>query len=317
MDITELFKASVKTVRTRNRALGLKKNVDDPSRIIGRPLRETKFQTKAKEIVHAITTLQEFHAENRKAYLDVSSQLFGQAPKLSQSDRNEIDEKTGVIIKNCKHSLQELKKDTNYVSNPQTTEHRQMVLTIIEMYLNKVSKMFIEQKNLHEKRQQDMQKVAKLETSTFGPLRKSSFVQESFTVSENLTESVRTQLPYDDDVAKDEQINHFTGEELEMFDKENAMLFNELNSLDEEVKLTYRRAVNIAELQQNLTENILQQDVAVEKIAVTTVGTTENIREGNEHLRQSLQSNSGFRIAIIFFILVLFFSLLFLDWYND
>ena len=94
-------------------------------------------------------------------------------------------------------------------------------------------------------------------------------------------------------------------------------MFNELNSLTEEVNQISGRVVKIAELQQVLTEKVLDQEKDIERIATTTVSATENIREGNEQLRQALQSNSGFRIAIIFFILVLFFSILFLDWYND
>jgi len=39
--------------------------------------------------------------------------------------------------------------------------------------------------------------------------------------------------------------------------------------------------------------------------------------ETMEQVRQAMQNNSGFRIALIFFILVLSFSLLFLDWYNE
>jgi len=120
----------------------------------------------------------------------------------------------------------------------------------------------------------------------------------------------------EDDIKTDERVS-FTVAEVQLFEKENSLLFNELNSLNEEVNQIQGKVVKIAELQQALTENVLDQEVVIERIATTTISATENIRDGNEQLRQALQSNSGFRIAIIFFILVLFFSVLFLDWYND
>ena len=80
MDITSLFKASIKTVRTRNKALGLNNKPEDPNRIFPRPSKDlSKFQTKAKEIVTNVAKLKEFLlTENRKAYLDTSVQLFNQ-----------------------------------------------------------------------------------------------------------------------------------------------------------------------------------------------------------------------------------------------
>ena len=150
-----------------------------------------------------------------------------------------------------------------------------------------------------------------------------------------------TSSGYNEDEEKTDDKITFTVAEVQLIEKENSLLFNELNSLTEEVNQIQGRVVKIAELQQTLTEKVLDQEKDIERIATTTVSVciktldthstgvlfsincitilqaTENIREGNEQLRQALQSNSGFRIALIFFILVLFFSLLFLDWYND
>jgi syntaxin 18 len=61
MDMTSLFKASIKTVRTRNKALGLNNKTEDPNRIFPRPSKDfSKFQTKAKEIVSNVAKLKEF-----------------------------------------------------------------------------------------------------------------------------------------------------------------------------------------------------------------------------------------------------------------
>ena len=48
MDRTALFKASVKTIRTRNKALGVKEPVKD---IVKSKRKRSEFETKAKDVV--------------------------------------------------------------------------------------------------------------------------------------------------------------------------------------------------------------------------------------------------------------------------
>lgn len=54
----------------------------------------------------------------------------------------------------------------------------------------------------------------------------------------------------------------------------------------------------------------------IERISTTVVGATENVREANEQIRQAIQRNAGLRAYVLFFLLVMSFTLLFLDWYN-
>lgn len=77
------------------------------------------------------------------------------------------------------------------------------------------------------------------------------------------------------------------------------------------------KVVHIAELQELFTEKVLQQEKDIERIADTVVGSTENIKDANEQIRQAIQRNAGLRVWVLFFLLVMSFSLLFLDWYND
>jgi len=321
MDITPLFKASVKTVRTRNKALGVNKPIEDPNRIFPRPSKESaKFQLKAKNIVSTVGKLKEFLLDNRKAYLDTSVQLFSQVPKLSQVDRAEFDSSTQLIIKNCSQQIQELRRDhATLPANSQEKEHRQMVVNIVDQFYRSVCKTYQELKEQYTKRQSELNKVTKLEGDSLSIMRKQSFSPDSPSAYDSPVDTPRTYTSYDDDEQKqsEEMKVSFTAAEMQLFEKENSLLFNELNSLSEEVNQLQGRVVKIAELQQTLTEKVLDQEQDIERIATTTISATENIREGNEQLRQALQSSSGFRIAIIFFILVLFFSLLFLDWYND
>jgi len=84
-----------------------------------------------------------------------------------------------------------------------------------------------------------------------------------------------------------------------------------------QVKNIESKAVRIAELQELFTEKILEQDQDIERIDSIAVNTTENIVDANTEIRSAIQTNAGLRVYILFFILVLSFTLLFLDWYND
>ena len=61
---------------------------------------------------------------------------------------------------------------------------------------------------------------------------------------------------------------------------------------------------------------MLQKD-DIDRISNTVVGATENMNEANEQIKQAIQRNAGLRVWVLFFLLVMSFSLLFLDWYNE
>lgn len=62
---------------------------------------------------------------------------------------------------------------------------------------------------------------------------------------------------------------------------------------------------------------MLQQEQDIDRISNTVVGSTENVKDANEQIKQAIQRNAGLRVYVLFFLLVMSFSLLFLDWYND
>lgn len=47
------------------------------------------------------------------------------------------------------------------------------------------------------------------------------------------------------------------------------------------------------------------------------IGVNENVKDANEQIRQAIQRNAGLRVWVLFFLLVMSFTLLFLDWYNE
>lgn len=131
----------------------------------------------------------------------------------------------------------------------------------------------------------------------------------------------------------------FSAEDIQMFESENSQLYNELKGLSEEVEQIEKSVFGIAKLQEIFTEKvclccpcvwmamayiqysyILQvttQKHDIDRIVTTVVGATENIKDANEQIKQAMQRNAGLRVWVLFFLIVMSFTLLFLDWYND
>nr|KAF6393914.1 syntaxin 18 [Pipistrellus kuhlii] len=106
-------------------------------------------------------------------------------------------------------------------------------------------------------------------------------------------------------------------EEIQMFEQENQRLIGEMNSLFDEVRQIEGKVVEISRLQEVFTEKVLQQEAEIDSIHQLVVGATENIKEGNEDIREAIKNNAGFRVWVLFFLVMCSFSLLFLDWYDS
>nr|CAD7447342.1 unnamed protein product [Timema bartmani] len=329
MDITTLFRACVKTIRTRNKAFGVGGETEKPKIFQNRP-QKSGFVIKAKEVLGQITRLRDFIFEHRKAYLNFASHL-SDVPQMSDIERDKIDSGAQRIINTCSHLIQDFKKESGcFVGSPQLKEHHQAVLELVESYLKAVCKLYSEQRAIRVKRALEVQKMAKLELDMNIPNLETTLLKRNKTL---LNENKENQVPAKDSndstprklthsngedasqfLLEDEQLS---AEEMQMFESENAHLYNELNSLTEEVKQIESKVVRIAELQEIFTEKVLQQEVDIDRIANTVVGATENVKDANEQIRQAIQRNAGLRVWVLFFLLVMSFSLLFLDWYND
>lgn len=121
---------------------------------------------------------------------------------------------------------------------------------------------------------------------------------------------------FDDDDA-DRAANNLSAEEIQMFEQENAFLMDELQNTTDDVKKIEGQVIEIARLQEIFSEKILQQEDDISRIGENLTGTTENLSMANEQIREAIKNNAGFRVWILFFLVVMTFSLLFLDWYND
>lgn len=128
----------------------------------------------------------------------------------------------------------------------------------------------------------------------------------------------------DEDLQKSQQLEDeaeaaktLSPEDMQMFEQENIQLYHELQGVAEEVEQIEKNVVDIAQLQDIFTEKVSLQQHNIERIANAVIGATENVKDANEQIKQAIQRNAGLRVWSLFFLLVMSFALLFLDWYYD
>lgn len=321
MDITPLFKACIKTVRTRNKAFGIPSPVSEEKQRLLRSKTKNGFMTTARDICSQITRLRDFLLEHRDRYLS----FFNNETEndMSELERDQIDTGAQRIINTCSHLLKEFRNDNRKLSVPnQMRDYMDAVIDLIDAYLKAVCKIHSELKALRVKRALDIRKLSRLELPQSKSVIPNPFVPDKVQEKEeDAIEDVDTSKSKIDlsenETALMSDEGELSAEELQMFESENVQLLNELNSMTEEVKQIESKVLHIAELQEIFTEKILQQEQDIDRIANTVVGTTENVKDANEQIKQAIQRNAGLRVYVLFFLLVMSFTLLFLDWYND
>ncbi|KAF2901439.1 hypothetical protein ILUMI_04744 [Ignelater luminosus] len=314
MDITMLFKACVKAVKMTNKNMGSKEVQTN----ILKNTRDTNL-IKARGIVKQVVKLQNILLENRNAYLNVVNYLSTDKT-MTETSRQEIDSMAQEIINSCTSQLNVYKQEISKQSIPkQKVEHYSNIIDSIEKYLKSVSKLYAETKAIRVKRVIETHKLSKLESKSSSEINlshsnKPSEQQTNVEKPDGIVKKNIISLPAP--VMEDIE-TQLSAEEMQMFESENAHLFNELNSLSDEVKQIESKVVHITELQELFSEKVLQQEGDIERIATTVASSTDNVKDANEQIRQAIQRNAGLRVWVLFFLLVMSFSLLFLDWYND
>lgn len=311
-DITLLFKASVKTVKTRNKALGL---IDSSIRDEtggakrARPRDRDSFGGRAREVISNISKLKDFLLQHRKEYVNAGSVMCSDVSRMTDSERDQIDQDAQIFMRTCADAIGQLRSDMGkQVVSAQVKNHRAAVLDLIEAYLKGVCKLYSEQRAVRVKRVVDKKRLSRLEPEQISHNKQQRDGEEN---NDKPVSDSNVDLWEDNRVDDD-----LSPEEIQMFEQENQRLVGEMNSLLDEVRHIEGKVVEISRLQEIFSEKVLQQETEIDSIHQLVVGATENVKEGNEDIREAIKNNAGFRVWILFFLVMCSFSLLFLDWYD-
>lgn len=263
MDITPLFKACIKTVKTRNKAFGIQSPVSEDKQRILRTKPKSGFMITARDISSQITRLRDFLLEYREGYLSCFNTVTGD--EMTESERDQIDAGAQRIINTCSHLLKEFRNDNRKVAaSQQMREYMDGVIDLIDLYLKAVCKMHSELKALRVKRSLDIRKLSRLELPNAKSNIPNPFITEKVLEKEQEgadveeTDSTKRNIDLSENeiavISDEEQLN---AEELQMFESENVQLLNELNNMTEEVRQIESKVLHIAELQEVFTEKVI------------------------------------------------------------
>ncbi|KAL3864487.1 hypothetical protein ACJMK2_006166 [Sinanodonta woodiana] len=324
-DITNLYKAVVKSIKTRNKNVSEDKSEVKGNHIFPASKHRGDFESRSKEMVSALSKLKEFLLEHRKGYVSAGSHLSGDTLKMTDAERDQIDTEAQRIIKHCQENIGIIRQNAeNQKVHPQLKEHRECVINLLLAYLKEVCKIYSEQKAVRVKRVVDRKRISRIEPERklarmSGRGNEHNSSTNAQVTADALISAVPPKIAQKTAVIEDtpfDDEDEVSPEEVQMFEQENKALFEEMNSLAAEVSQIQGKVVEIARLQEIFTEKVLEQEGDINRIADTTVKSTENIKDGNEEIREAMKNNAGFRVWILFFLLVLTFTLLFLDWYS-
>ncbi|XP_069014340.1 syntaxin-18 [Embiotoca jacksoni] len=320
-DITLLFKASVKTVKTRNKAIGI--GFDSPKdEIFKRSRPKSGFSPKAKEVITNITKLKDFLLQHRKDYVSAGSLISSDLTRMTDSERDQIDQDAQIFMRTCSEAIKQLRNEAGKrVTSAQIKEHRGAVLDLVETYLKGVCKLYSEQRAIRVKRMVDKKRLSRLVPEHQIRVEKPVEVEpteEKIVKEESSEKCVSEVLDEPVDLWEEGRMeDELSPEEIQMFEQENQRLISEMNNLVDEVRQIEGKVVEISRLQEIFAEKVLHQETEIDSIHQLVVGATENVKEGNEDIREAIKNNAGFRVWILFFLVMCSFSLLFLDWYDS
>ncbi|GFS00494.1 syntaxin-18 [Elysia marginata] len=247
-DVTNVFKATVKAFKSRNKAL----NEINGEEILSTPTATKKersdFDVKAKELVKTISKLRDFLLQHRKEYVSSGSLLSIKGSGLSEAERDQIDNDAQEIMKTCKQTIVMFRIEADrQKALPQVKEHRNAVMILIEAYLKAICKIYSEQKAVRVKRVVDKKRISKLEPErkhnqfTRKQLKKDlGMKDESHLDKENITPDTDKQqaakVALEEMHFIEKEDDQITAEEAQMFELENKTLYEEMNSMVQEVR---------------------------------------------------------------------------------
>lgn len=279
------------------------------------------FTDGIRKLVRSISRMRTFLLANRKDYVNLYSPLAAQASTMTDAERDQIDYEVHVFTKNCTELLanyrNELRLKTGK-SHRQVGEHFAVVLDLLEVYLKVVCGIYSQQRAIRVKRACERQRLSRLTASFSSPESMHSDMSASQRTSHPQPQNRQRRLSDNEQEHRESEVQagHLTEEEVQLFEKENVQMYDELNSLTDEVRVIGGKVMEIAKLQEIFTENVLKQENEIDRLNSTVIASTESVRQGNDELREAIKKGAGFRVWVLFFIITLSFTVLFLDWYN-
>lgn len=282
-----------------------------------------------------INKMKSFLAKHGHDYLNT----YGSLPNASvftEELRDKLDQNVEEFINVCNEKMKILQSEIK-VGNPsaQVIEHRAAVIEMMMRILNDFVNYYTNLRTTRMKRFMEKQNYDRIEGSAgrISPSQEYDLTSDSIDLDSiasmaheekpGISPKARRNSPtytLDDwqqqSIVAAEHHTSISPEEIPMLALENSRIHDELLTLNDEVKLIGKKVVQISKLQELFTEKVMEQEVELNILHETAIRSSENVREGNDLIRDAMMKNASTRVFILFYIITLGFTILFLDWYN-
>ncbi|PSS32557.1 Syntaxin-81 like [Actinidia chinensis var. chinensis] len=281
--------------------------------IMHKPRQRSSFIKAALRTLESIGALDQFLTKHKKDYVDLH--------RTTEQERDSIEHEVTVFVKACKEQIDILKtgisdEESNSKgwlgikgdhSNADTIAHKHGVVLILSERLHLVTSQFDQLRAIR------FQEAINRAT----PRRKLKRVAASNSMdNSNANDLELKKLDNSEHREPDEvQTGPFRVQQ-QLLDDETRALQVELTSLLDAVQETETKMVEMSALNHLMSTHVLQQAQQIELLYDQAVEATKNVELGNKELSQAIRRNSSSRTFLLLFLVVLTFSILFLDWYN-
>lgn len=257
---------------------------------------------------------------------------------MNEERRNKLDQDVEDFINICIEKVRDLETETMIgLSSGQPIDHWKTAIEIIRRILKDFMNIYDQLRTVRRQRCADKLKYDRIECTTgrITPVEDlesigtdainleslSSYISEDSLVTKTNTSHTSVADYSMDDCMQQSLIaaEHHTSirpDEVQTLALENSQIHDELLTLDDEVKVINKKVVQLAKLQDMFTEKVMEQEVELINLHESAIRSSENVREGNDFIREAMMKNASTRVFILFYIITLGFTILFLDWYN-
>ncbi|KAL0091451.1 hypothetical protein J3Q64DRAFT_1723757 [Phycomyces blakesleeanus] len=251
--------------------------------------------------------------------------LFSMFPadvqQLTDRERDEIDFQAKLVIRQSMDRIKDLeeaekiRQETeaakpstrlmslfNTLSNTQSTTedilgiHRSSITWLLNKRLMEVSNLQKNQQEIRLRREieksenQLFRSTALAAPSAQDQASSSSFKPTKSTVAETWQSTPVPDPEPEEMDAFEEQISQ---EQLQMLEKENSVMLEDLNNTLNQVRTAEKALLEISNLQSQLTHHLAVQTLQTERLYGDSIATTERVEQGNLQLIQSRERNKA------------------------
>ncbi|VDP78174.1 unnamed protein product [Echinostoma caproni] len=254
---------------------------------------------------------------------------------FKQRAHSELTNQVTELIEQCTALLIQLKEVSRLneggqqltPSQQQLRQHRQVIYESLELELNKLKKL----RDAETERQRHLMELTGSLASGvrsvspsllhFDELHSGTGYDSPYHSVRNRSSVVRNRtsppssLPEPQLSSQVVEQPELTDNEVQTFELENRLLYNHLSGQREDITQVARAITEIGRLNQALSMHLTDQLEATQQISTNVTNATEDVMQGNEQLRAALSNKASMQFWILFVLMVLTFSVHFLDWY--